>query len=373
MDGFVTDFAERAKREGVDPGAIMGYHTAANVPVYDALAREFLVCQRWFAAHPGPTLPNRFYFLTGRLNRDGEGRWQFDNAHGDDFVPASTKTIFDHLSEQAVSWRYYEQGGYCFLRLFERYTSDVAHIVALDDPVDGFFARAREGRLPAVSFIDPNFTELTDDGDNDDQPPTDIGAGQNLIGRVAQALIGGPGWPKTLLLVIYDEHGGFYDHVPPPNAPEVSGIDRYGVRVPALVVSPWVARGGVSTEVFDHTSVLETIARRFLSNHPPDMGERMAKAKDLSIVLQPTARQDRPAIPVPPAPARRTTPAPGSVQAADQIDPHDLGYILRSLRSRYPVGQGSAWRSQHAGSAYQATVVGESNTVKSGAPPMAAG
>lgn len=337
MDGFVIDFAERAQREGVDPGAIMGYHTAANVPVYDALAREFLVCQRWFSAHPGPTLPNRFYFLTGRLNRDGDGRWQFDNPHGDDFVPSSTKTIFDHLSEQAVSWRYYEQGGYCFLRLFERYTSDVAHIVGLDDPIDGFFVCAHEGRLPAVSFIDPNFTEVTDNGDNDDQPPTDIGAGQHLIGRVAQALIGGPSWPKTLLVVIYDEHGGFYDHVPPPNAPEVSGIDRYGVRVPALVVSPWVARGGVSPEVFDHTSVLATIARRFLSNHPPDMGDRMVKAKDLSMVVQPTARQDRPAIPAPPAPARRATPAPGSVQAADEIDPHDLAYILRSLRSRYPV------------------------------------
>jgi phospholipase C len=336
MNGFVINFAERAKQEGVDPGAIMGYHTAANVPVYDTLAREFLVCQRWFAAHPGPTLPNRFYTLTGRLNRDSEGGWQFDNPHGDDFVPASTKTIFDHLSAQAVPWRFYEQGGYCSLRLFETYTSDIAHIVDLDDPVNGFFACARDGRLSAVSFIDPNFTEVTDDGDNDDQPPTDIAAGQNLIGRVAQALINGPLWSKTLLLVVYDEHGGFFDHVPPPNAPAVSGIDRYGVRVPALVVSPWVARGGVSSEVFDHTSVLETIARRFLSSHPPDMGERMVAAKDLSTVLQPTARHDLPHIPVPPPPARRGAPA-GSVKVANDIDPHDLAYILRSVRSRYPV------------------------------------
>jgi phospholipase C len=74
----VTSFAAKFP-EGVDPGRIMGYHTSAHVPVYDALAREFLLCQRWFAAHPGPTFCNRFYTLTGRLNRNAQGDWQFDN------------------------------------------------------------------------------------------------------------------------------------------------------------------------------------------------------------------------------------------------------------------------------------------------------
>ena len=131
LDGFVRNFADHlakiaAKRpvtEGVVAEQVMGYYDAAKVPVYDALAREFLICQRWFAAHPGPTFPNRFYTLTGRLNRNPQGGWEFDNPHGGDFTPVFTRTIFDHLSDHVIPWHYYEQG-YCFLRMFERYTLD---------------------------------------------------------------------------------------------------------------------------------------------------------------------------------------------------------------------------------------------------------
>jgi phospholipase C len=277
--------------------------------------------------------------LTGRLNRDANGRWQFDNPEGRDMVPVFTRTIFDHLSDRGISWRYYEHG-YCFLRLFERYTSDVSHIIDANDPSNGFFASAAAGTLPAVSFIDPNFINLTDDHDNDDQPPANITAGQNLIGRIAKAVIEGPRWNKTLLVITYDEHGGFFDHVPPPTAPAVSGIDRYGVRVPALVVSPWVGRRQVSDVVFDHTSIARTIARRFLSAHPPDMGERMAAANDLSLVLQPTARQDRPGIPVPAAPAWTAAQAWSAERAAE--DPRDFKSLLRTMRARYPVVRESA-------------------------------
>jgi hypothetical protein len=106
MDGFVADFANHYEATGADPGKIMGYYNATALPVYDALAREFLICNRWFSAHPGPTFCNRFYTLTGRLNRDANGRFEFDNPHGSDFIPVSTKTIFDHLNDHGVSWRY---------------------------------------------------------------------------------------------------------------------------------------------------------------------------------------------------------------------------------------------------------------------------
>jgi len=167
MNGFVAEFAKlcQEKQVEVDPGMIMGYHTADHVPVYDALAREFLICQRWFAAHPGPTFCNRFYTLTGRLNRNADGSWQVDNPgapHEDDNKPVFTKTIFDHLTDHGVSWHYYEHR-YCFLRLFERYTfDDNTYIVDANDPVKGFFASARAGTLPSVSFIDPNFIDEPD-------------------------------------------------------------------------------------------------------------------------------------------------------------------------------------------------------------------
>ena len=305
MDGFVVDFAPRAeaataKGINVNPGDVMGYYDAAKVPVYAALAREFLICQRWFCSHPGPTWPNRFYGLTGRLSRDAHGRTELDNPKISDFAPVSTKTIFDHLTDQRVSWHYYEHG-FCFLRLFDRYTFDISNILDARDPVKGFFAAAHAGTLPSVSFIDPDFIDVPPG--SDDHPPTDIARGQHLIAEVVRAVINGPLWSKTLLVITYDEHGGFFDHVPPPPAPAVSGIDRYGPRVPALVISPWVERGKTTDGVFDHTSILKTIARRFLSARPPDLGERMAEAQDLSMVLRSTARQDRPNIPLPPAPA----------------------------------------------------------------------
>jgi len=339
MDGFVAEFARKVGVEGVsvDPGSIMGYHNAAHVPVYDALAREFLICQRWFAAHPGPTFCNRFYTLTGRLNRDSSGNFEFDNPTGSEFTPALTRTIFDHLTEHGVSWQYYENGSHCFLRMFERYTFDVNFIVDADDPVKGFFASARAGTLPSVSFIDPNFIELPDGQDNADGPPADIAAGQNLIGRIVDAVVHSPNWGKTLLLITYDEHGGFFDHVNSlafsENAKPVSGIEHYGVRVPAFVVSPWVDQGAVSNIVFDHTSIAKTIARRFMSTDPPDMGERMAAASDLSTVLRSTPRQATPDIPLPPAPARN--PALTS-QAPPPPDSNDFRDVLRAVLSRHP-------------------------------------
>ena len=333
LDGFVVDYAARAEPKGIDPVLVMGYHNAAHVPVYDALASEFLICQRWFAAHPGPTFPNRAYTMTGRLNRDVNGRWEYNNPVGSSFLPATGKTIFDHLTAQGVSWRYYEHG-YCSLRLFERYTWDNEHIVDADDAVNGFLARAQAGTLPAVSFIDPDFINVPPG--NDDQPPADIAAGQNLIGKVARAVVEGAAWNKTLLIITYDEHGGFFDHVPPPPAPNVSSIDHYGVRVPAFIVSPWVERGKTSDVVFDHTSILKTIARRFLSAHPPDMGERMAAANDLLAVMQPTPRQGRrPSIPVPSAPAPNPTLA-RQAELATEGD-RDFRGLLRSMRARYPI------------------------------------
>ena len=333
MDGFVADFANHYEATGADPGKIMGYYNATALPVYDALAREFLVCDRWFAAHPGPTFCNRFYTLTGRLNRDANGRFEFDNPHGSEFTPVSTKTIFDHLNDHGVSWRYYEHG-YCFLRMFERYTFDNQNVVDAGEDSINFVTSARAGTLPSVTFIDPDFIDVPPGFD--DGPPADIAAGQHFIGTVVDALIKGPLWSKTLLIITYDEHGGFFDHIPPPAAVAVSAIDHYGVRVPALVISPWVGQGKVTHPdlVFDHTSIAKTIARRFMSANPPDMGERMAAANDLSMVLRPTPRTDKPSIPLPPAPAPSPALARRTIQ--DMQDEQDFKGVLQAIRVRYP-------------------------------------
>ena len=284
MDGFVQSYADEH-----GPAAayqIMGYHTAANVPAYNALAHDFAIGHRWFASHPGPTFCNRFYELTGRLNIDPNGFWEVDNSSP--LRPVFTPTIFDYLSNQQVSWKYFEQP-YCFLRFFESHTFDSENIVAFDDPVFGFVNLAKNGALPSVSFIDPHFIEVPPGG-NCDGPPADVKAGQQLVQQVVEAVVASPLWTKTLLIITYDEHGGFYDHVPPPAATRVSpeSLGTYGVRVPAFVISPWVKGGtvfGHDGNVFDHTSILKTIARRFMSQNPPYMGARYAEANDLSLVI----------------------------------------------------------------------------------------
>jgi phospholipase C len=312
MDGFAASYGNAHGRELA--GTIMGHQTAATVPTHDALARDFAIGQRWFASHPGPTFCNRFYTLTGRLNLDARGFWEFDNSSP--LLPAFTPTIFEHLTSAGVSWAYFEHG-YCSLRFFERHTFDDANIFTADDPEFGFYVRALSGTLPSVSFIDPHFVEYPPDA-NCDGPPADVADGQKFVRKVVESVVASPAWNKTMMLIVYDEHGGFYDHVPPPQGAPASPdfpIETLGVRVPSFVISPWVKGGTVfgydgadaatptatatarafvpeaRTPVaasglhFDHTSILKTIARRFLNRNPPYMGARYAAAEDLSKLI----------------------------------------------------------------------------------------
>jgi phospholipase C len=320
MDGFVRSYAEEASNpaDGENTGngsTVMGYHNGANVPIYDALARDFAICHRWFAAHPGPTFPNRYYEVTGRLNLNSglsdstqKGFWEIDNTST--LTSVLTKTIFDYLNDYShianVSWNYFEYF-YCFLRFFADYTFDNVNVVDAEDPLNGFFVKARTGTLPSVSFIDPHFIDFPPHA-NCDEPPSDIKDGQALVQTIVEAVIASPKWNKTLLIIIYDEHGGFYDHVPPPplkpfpddptnyNLP----VSTYGLRIPVFFISPWVGAGqvfghdasnGSDALFFDNNSILKTIAKRFMSDYPPYMGPHYAMAKDLSVVIGNTLRQ----------------------------------------------------------------------------------
>ena len=298
MDGFV-----QAQADAFGPATahrVMGYHTADNVPTFDSLARDFAICHRWFAPHPGPTLPNRFYELSGRPNIDPWGAWEY--ADSSPVRPVLMETIFDHLTDQEISWAYFEHF-YCFLRFFERHTFDSQNVISYDDPQRGFAALAASGNLPSVSFIDPHFVDYPPDSFCD-EPPSDIRNSQPFIRTLVETLVASPKWEQTLLILTYDEHGGFYDHVPPVPAAKVSPemLPTTGVRVPCFVISPWVTGGtvfGSDGQCYDHTSILKTIARRFMSSNPPYMGGRYAAAHDLSEILDAQIRHEqfRPFIP----------------------------------------------------------------------------
>ena len=142
-------------------------------------------------------------------------------------------------------------------------------LLYLNEDAASFLEDAAYGRLPAVSWIDPNFKDFNLIGSppNDDHPPSDVTHGQELALLVYNALAAGPQWDKTLLLVFYDEHGGFFDHVAPPEHPpddDPATFTRYGVRVPAFVISPWVKAGSVSHTLFDHATHPEDDPATFL-------------------------------------------------------------------------------------------------------------
>jgi len=329
MTGFVSSLADTLTARGVqgDPAVAMGYYDGSDLPVYDHLAEKFAICQRWFASVPGATLPNRLYALAGSAagSRDDVARPRPPLYHKASFVR--------HLDAHSVTWRWYsfDPGT---LRLADAHyllghNQQFAYFsksglpwktkldLAVNANVGSFLEDAANGTLPAVSWIDPAFTNFNPLGlpINDDHPPADVADGQDLVLAVYNALASSSAWEKSLLIVVYDEHGGFYDHVPPPSAadddPEMFG--RYGVRVPAMVVSPWIEPRSVTNTVFDHTSIIKTILLRFCPqalDRPPDstdplwrfhpaqpqyLGERVARANHLGELL--TRDVHRPAPP----------------------------------------------------------------------------
>lgn len=298
MGGFVTDFARRLNvTDPSDPYAaanlrlVMDYFGADDLKIYAALAREFGICDRWFTSHVGSTWPNRFVLLTGDLNRDSVGNVELDQPEMSKMAPIQRPTLFDHLDAAKVSWRVFEHG-FCFARMFGKYTFDVTNIVPFNDQLRGFEATARAGALPSVTLIEPDYIDLPPG--NDDHPPADMAEGQQLVNRILQSLLTSPQWNQTLFIITYDEHGGFYDHVQPPSdAPPLGGsLTVLGPRVPAFVISPLVERGSVFHTRFDHTSIGATILRRFCKV-VPSVSPRLDKATDLREVL--TLDMPRPA------------------------------------------------------------------------------
>ncbi|MET0625325.1 MAG: alkaline phosphatase family protein [Pyrinomonadaceae bacterium] len=295
--GFVSNYV-RTHPDDPDPGLVMGYFNGADLPVYDHLAREFVVCDRWFCSVDGATWPNRLYAVTGRA----------DGKKVNKKIPLySLPSFVRHLDAQKVSWRWY-----CHDIATLRVTDDkyrvgsFSHFAYFDRRTlfsrQSFLDDAASGNLPAVSWIDPNYVDvgfIGPSGSNDDHPPSDVLAGQELVLKLYNAVVNGPRWEKTMLVIVYDEHGGFYDHVPTQAAADDNPNFRtYGVRVPAIVVSPWVERGKVSSTVFDHTSLIKTILLRFCKRADgmiPDMGARVSNADHLgSLLTQAAARQAPP-------------------------------------------------------------------------------
>jgi phospholipase C len=352
--GYVENFAE-TRPDGYPPdrlGLVMGYYTGEDLYAHDFLARNFCVCDRWFCSISGATMPNRLYAFTGRGAHSRNGS-----------IPPvySIESIVRHLDAAGTDWRWFSHDPCASLWAIDLpYAANVhralAHFQFFDEdakvqttktfdvvrsqlaergldklgdalrlvvqgreelerlrlrkeeirPGDTFRSLAERGALPAVSFIDPLFVDIGETFPdvpqpvtNDDHAPSDVLHGQKLVADVVDALIGSDLWESTLLVVNYDEHGGFFDHVAPPRDVDDEDPDpqfhQLGPRVPALLVSPWVPKRSVSKTTYDHTSILKTILATFCldpADHSiPTMGKRVRQARHvLAELSEPSPR-----------------------------------------------------------------------------------
>lgn len=243
-EGFVSEFLARLEEENRDPAAaaeVMGYFTRFDLPILYGLADEFAVFDRWFCSVLGPTWPNRFFLHSA----------QSDGRTNNSFPPPGGfrwPTIYDRLDEAGIDWKSYS-GDVPFLFLFGNLQRQSDRV---GNPIRAFFEDARSGNLPPVCYVEPAYTA------NDDHPPHDIQLGQAFLSSVVHAVAESPQWSRSMVIITYDEHGGFYDHVPPPIVPDERadlGFGQLGVRVPSLVVSPYTRRRAVSSELHEHSSV----------------------------------------------------------------------------------------------------------------------
>ncbi|HZY59843.1 MAG TPA: alkaline phosphatase family protein [Candidatus Binataceae bacterium] len=265
MKGFYLDYANKSKA----PADIMKCYSADQVPVIAALARNYAVCDRWFASSPTQTWPNRAFVHLG-TSLGKVNNWPNDPFH------YNIQTIFNVLDGLKTPWGEPATWGVFTdsqLIWFTRLQLPKLWNPALNSHFQGFDAfrrRALEGSLPTYSFVEPEFMH----NPNDEHPPHDVRRGEQFIYDVWNAVSTGKAWDETVLIVTYDEHGGCYDHATPPfgaTPPDDAsrhgelgfGFDRFGVRVPVVIVSPYIEAGTVfrstTATPYDHTSILATL------------------------------------------------------------------------------------------------------------------
>jgi phospholipase C len=297
---------------------VMSHYDVGRLPALHALAQSFLVCDAWHASVPGPTWTNRFFVHSGT----SLGRVKMPNGI---FHPHlhwyNQDTIYDRLNDQDIPWRIYAGDIPQSLVLVHQLRPANAKRY---HPLSDFFDHVQKpDGFPAYVFIEPFYFGPDQ---NDDHPPSDVLAGERLVADVYNSLRRSALWEKSLLVVLFDEHGGLYDHVEPPpaippdNHREEYTFDRLGVRVPAILVSPWVAPG-ILHDRFDHTSLLHYLTDKW---GLPALGDRAAVAPHFRSAIGATGqvRTDTPSRIEVPAP--RAVPAKGPSARAAAAPPAPL-------------------------------------------------
>jgi len=362
LDNFATNYGHPSP---LDPQDVLGYYDGDDLPFYKFLVENYAYCENYYCSHPGPTFPNRMFSLSGDLQYDRTGEAIINNNNGDNFSLSRATTIFDILTRKGVGWRVYESfPSVTMLRMFARYATDNTHIVDIGPNMSRLQEDVHNGDLPAVTFIDPAMHHFPANDDHaHDRNSADMYRGQLFLKDVYDTLRSKDEvWRKTMLVITYDEHGGFYDHVIPPIAEilippgELEGghtgthipsqlIINYGLRVPTFVVSPWAPVGKGPDIVLDHCSILKTILACFCGQSKPFISARVNASRSFDAYLS----EAEPRMDVPDSPAMRrdlpdqpqvlargivTNPISRQQMRNGNIDYHDLTGMLGRMLGR---------------------------------------
>ncbi len=338
LDGFVQSYidvlvhsAHRPQPTDAEIRLPMQAFGPGQLPVLWTLADEFLVCDNWFSEVPGPTQPNRLFVHAGTSCGFVHNVWD---------QPFDVPTVYDRLGDKGKSWAvfYYDMKDSDSFPAIKKQVDKVL-------PFAQFFSQAKAGTLPAYSFLCPRYNDAPAGLASSEHAPSDVRDGEDLTADVYEALRAGPQWGGTLLVVTYDEHGGFYDHVSPGKAPPPDGFtsptaadkteaakskrnqyllepeyafgfDRFGLRVPTVLVSPLVAKGTVDSTQYSHTSILATLRDLFGIKA---LTARDAAAKSFASRLNGPVRTDAPL--TLPRPQRTDAETHDTAMEADLAEP----------------------------------------------------
>lgn len=295
LDGFITS--------ATGDSEVMNYQTPDQVPMLDFFAKQFRICDGWFSCIPASTQPNRLMAMSGYTLIDGNAT----------LLPDQT-LAYDWLDNHDIRWRVYHQGVFPFFAMMPSWApytlgssfKRIEHL-AID------FQLEPDATFPQVIFVEPTYTDAPHEGaeGTDDHSPSSVYGGQELMRQVYMAMARTPRWNRSMLIVTYDEHGGFFDHQQPlalqTHAPKADFVTS-GLRVPGIIASPLVSAGSCCHSNFDHTSILKLLGDKFGNGggYSPEVDRRnvksLAEAFDLA-----APRAD---LPAPPDPA--TFPKPGA-------------------------------------------------------------
>jgi phospholipase C len=307
MQGFVKAYEGKTKNVPKSH-RVMKCFAPGRLPNISTLAKEYAVCDRWFASVPGPTLPNRAF----SIGATSLGRVDMNPNY------LALKTVFEVLDANNVSSKIYYTDWTLGLAVSFIAKRAKKFLFFFDD----FINDAKKNKLPAFSFVEPRYNDLSTPGEffgaSDQHPDHNMRLGERVVNDVFKAITSNKQtWESTLLVITYDEHGGLYDHVPPPETVNpgdkptdatVFDFKRLGVRVPAVLVSPFIPRGTIiHDKTFDHTSIIATARKLFIPEWEKSfLTERDRNAKTFEDCLTlATARTDKVKFP-------KQTPEPSS-------------------------------------------------------------